>query len=44
MLYASQGPSGRVEVNEKMRSKLIDGGIILSEAEVIKKDGETVML
>ena len=44
VLYASHGPSGRVEIDDSMRLKLIDGGIILSEVKVIKKDGGVVEL
>lgn len=41
LLFAAQGPSGRVSVDELMRERLVPGGAILNHTEVIRKDPET---
>lgn len=41
LLFAAQGPRGRVEIDEAMRARLVPGGAILQHADVLKKLPET---
>lgn len=42
ILFASQSPSGRVDVDDNMRSKLADGGSIISDTTVLTKKGDAI--
>jgi len=40
LLFASQGPSGAVRIDDAMKSKIVHGGAILEEADILKIDKE----
>ncbi|MEI6346235.1 MAG: hypothetical protein WCO79_03310 [bacterium] len=44
VLYASQGPGGCVGVTDAMKEKLVDGGAIVVEHQVITKNGTVTEL
>lgn len=41
ILFASQGPKGSVRIDDNMKGKVVNGGCILKEANVLAKDKET---
>lgn len=44
VLFASQGPSGLVRVDDNMKEKLVEGGVIIEDTTLMKKSGENVEL
>ncbi len=44
LLYASQGPGGSVKVSDAMKERLVDGGVIIDDYQIITKDGVTTEL
>jgi len=39
VLFASRGPEGSIAIDESIRNKLTEGGLIIEEHKIIKKDG-----